>query len=132
MIDEAHHNFLTSVGTYLPFADLLRQDGYVVQRAVDKISVELLESGAVYVIADAQLPAKIGDPPTFSAAEVQTLNDWVKKGGTLFVITDHMPNPGSIKDLSLSIGIEVSNGYVMAGPPPGRRARLFSCERMSP
>jgi hypothetical protein len=49
-----------------------------------------------------------------------TLNEWVNKGGALFVITDHMPDPGAIKELALSFGIEVSNGYVMQGPPPGR------------
>ena len=120
LIDEAHNNFHTAVGTYLPFADLLKQDGYVVKQAKDKISVELLKPGVIYVIADAQPPFKAGDPPTFSAEEIQMLNEWVKKGGDLFVITDHMPDPGAIKDLALSFGIQVSNGYVMEGPPPGR------------
>jgi len=120
LIDEAHNNFHTAVGTYLPFAELLRQDGYVIKRAKDKISVELLKSGVIYVIADAQPPFNIGDPPTFAEEEIQILNDWVKKGGALFVITDHMPDPGAIEDLALSFGLEVSNGYVMNGPPPGR------------
>jgi len=119
-IDEAHNNFHTAVGTYLPFAELLRQDGYVVKRAKDKITEELLSFGSIYVIADAQPPFKVGDPPTFSGEEIRILDDWVKKGGSLFVITDHMPDPGAIKDLAFSFGIEVSNGYVMAGPPPGR------------
>jgi hypothetical protein len=120
LIDEAHNNFHTATGTYLPFADLLRQDGYVVGRAKGKISTELLKTGKIYVIADAQPPYNIGDPPTFSREEIQILNDWVKKGGSLFLITDHMPDPGAIKDLALSFGIEVSNGYVMQGPPPGK------------
>ncbi len=120
LVDEAHNNFHTAVGTYLPFADLLRQDGYVVERAKGKISEELLKLGGIYVIADAQPPFNIGDPPTFAEKEIQILNEWVKKGGALFVITDHMPDPGAIKDLALSFGIEVSNGYVMAGLPPGR------------
>jgi len=117
LIDEAHNNFHTAEGTYLPFADLLRQDGYVVKRAKDKISVELLKSEIIYVIADAQPPFNIGDPPIFAKEEIQILNDWVKKGGALFVITDHMPDPGAIADLALSFGLEVSNGYVMNGPP---------------
>jgi hypothetical protein len=120
LIDEAHNNFHTAVSTYLPFANLLKQDGYVVERAKEKISTGLLSSGKIYVIADAQPPINEGDPPTFSEKEIQILNDWVKKGGALFVITDHMPDPGAIEDLALSFGIEVSNGYVMQGPPPGR------------
>ena len=120
LIDEAHNNFHTAVGTYLPFADLLRQDGFVVKQAKKKISAEFLTAGTVFVIADAQPPLEVGDPPTFSEEEIRILNDWVKRGGALFVITDHMPDPGAIKGLALSFGIEVSNGYVMQGPPPGR------------
>jgi hypothetical protein len=120
LIDEAHNNFHMALGTYLPFADLLRQDGYVINRAKVKISMELLNSGIIYVIADAQPPFNIGDPPTFAKEEIQILNSWVKKGGALFIITDHMPDPGAIKDLAFSFGLEVSNGYVMDGPPPGR------------
>jgi hypothetical protein len=120
LIDEAHNNFHTAVSTYLPFANLLKQDGYVVERAKEKISTGLLSSGTIYVIADAQPPFNRGDPPTFFEEEIQILNDWVKKSGALFVITDHMPDPGAIEDLAFSFGIEVSNGYVMQGPPPGR------------
>jgi hypothetical protein len=120
LIDEAHNNFHTAAGTYLPFAELLRQDGYVVQQAEEKITEKLLSSGAVYVIADAQPPFKAEDPPAFGTEEIEALNAWVKNGGALFVITDHMPDPGAIEDLARSFGIEVTNGYVMQGPPPGR------------
>jgi len=129
LIDEAHNNFHTAVGTYLPFADLLRQDGYVIERAKEKISKELPKLGVIYVIADAQPPFKVGDPPTFAEEEIRVLNEWVKKGGALFVITDHMPDPGAIKDLALSFGIEVSNGYVMQGPPPGRPGPMLFQKR---
>lgn len=120
LVDEAHNNFHTAAGTYLPFADLLRQDGYVVKRAEKKIGGELLSPRTIYVIADAQPPFNIEDPPTFAEEEIHILNDWVKKGGALFVITDHMPDPWAVRDLALSFGIEVSNGYVMQGLPPGQ------------
>lgn len=120
LIDEAHNNFHTAGGTYFPFADLLEQDGYVVERAKEKISEKLLKPGIIYVIADAQPPFEAGDSPTFSAGEIRALNQWVKNGGALFLITDHMPDPGAIRGLAHSFGIEVSNGYVMQGPPPGR------------
>lgn len=125
LIDEAHNNFHTAIGTYRPFADLLNQDGYVVKRAELKLSEKLLSSGDIYVIADAQPPAKKGDPPTFSNEEIRILYEWVKKGGKLFVITDHMPDPAAIEDLAFSFGIEVNNGYVLSGPPPGRREPIL-------
>ena len=127
LIDEAHNNFHTAEGTYQPFADLLEQDGYEVIRAKFKISKKNLSSGAIYVIADAQPPAKIGEPSTFSDREIQILNDWVRNGGALFLITDHMPDPVAVEDLAKSFGIEVNNGYVLTGLPPGRREPIVFC-----
>ncbi len=37
LVDEAHNNFHTSMTTYLPFARLLTEDGYVVKRGLNKI-----------------------------------------------------------------------------------------------
>ena len=37
LVDEAHNNFHTAVGTYLPFARLLERDGYVIKRGKEKI-----------------------------------------------------------------------------------------------
>ncbi len=44
LVDEAHNNFHTAVGTYIPFASLLKRDGYVIQRATAKINQKLLQS----------------------------------------------------------------------------------------
>lgn len=115
LIDEAHNNFHTAEGTYLPFAAVLKRDGYVIKRARTKITTDLLRSCSILVIADAQPPSQKGQPPTFSDQEVDILNDWVRKGGALFLITDHMPDPGAIEKLALSFGIQVNNGYVLNG-----------------
>lgn len=120
LIDEAHNNFHTAEGTYLPFSALLSRDGYVVKKAETKITPDLLQSCSILVIADAQPPGQKGDPPTFSQQEIDILNDWVGKGGSLFVITDHMPDPGAIEKLALSFGIQVNNGYVLNGYFSGR------------
>jgi hypothetical protein len=119
LVDEAHNNFHTSVGLYYPFAKLAEGDGYTVKRGLKKISAKLLNDCRIYVIADAQPPEKKGDPPTFSKEEVKILHSWVKEGGSLFLITDHMPDPGAIEALAASFGIVVSNGYAIKGPPPG-------------
>ncbi len=113
MIDEAHNNFHTAVGTYLPFARLLEQDGYVIRRGQSKISMESLRRCQIYVIADAQPPAREDDPPSFSQSEVEILADWVRQGGALLLITDHMPDPSAIEGLAQAFGIEVKNGYVL-------------------
>ena len=127
LIDEAHINFHTAEGTYLPFSALLSRDGYVVKKAKTKITPDLLQSCSILVIADAQPPSQKGDPPTFSQSEIDILNEWVREGGSLFVITDHMPDPGAIEKLALTFGIQVNNGYVLNGYFSGReRPIVFS------
>lgn len=120
LIDEAHNNFHTADGTYKPFATLIERDGYVVKRLQDKITPERLYHTKILVIADAQPPPKKGDPPTFSKYEIDVLNTWVREGRSLFLITDHMPDPAAIKELANSFGVEVSNGYVLNGYFQGR------------
>ena len=120
VVDEAHNNFHTAVGTYIPFARLLEEDGYVIKRGTTKITPELLHSCRILVIADAQPPLKIGDPPTFSDQEIDALNKWVRQGGALFLITDHMPDPSAVEKLARSFGITVNNGYVLNGFLSGR------------
>jgi hypothetical protein len=117
LIDETHNNFHTAIGTYAPFASVLREDGYAVDRAVEPLSEEVLGSCAILVVADAQPPARHGDPPTFSLEEIARINHWVRDGGALFLITDHMPDPSAIAALAASFGVEFHNGYVLNGYP---------------
>ncbi len=124
VIDEMHNNFHTAIGTYWPFAQVLRQDGYVVERGTERVSQAMLASCRVLVISDAQPPAQVGDPPTFSLDEIDLLNAWVRNGGSLFLITDHMPDPGAIAGLARSFGIEVHNGYVLNGALSGAEEPL--------
>lgn len=119
-IDETHNNFHTSVGTYKPFATLIERDGYDVKRLKDRITPERLHQTKILVIADAQPPTKRGDPPTFSKHEIDVLNAWVREGGSLFLITDHMPDPAAIEKLAISFGIQANNGYVLNGYFSGR------------
>jgi hypothetical protein len=94
------------------------------KRSIDR---DLLESCAVFVIADAQPPSKKGAPPTFSTREIENLNAWVKKGGSLFLITDHMPDAGAVEKLAHSFGVELNNGYVLNGTLTGaERPIVFS------
>lgn len=43
------------------------------------------------------------------------MNGWVRRGGCLFLITDHLPDPGAIDKLANSFGVQVNNGYVLNG-----------------
>jgi hypothetical protein len=113
--DETRNNFHALDGTYLPFARVLDRDGYEVRVLGEGGAA--LEACDLLVIADAQPPEHPGDPPTFPAEDVAAIHSWVVAGGSLFLITDHQPDPSAVQALSASFGVELHNGYVFDGPP---------------
>jgi hypothetical protein len=132
-IDEAHHNFHTAEGRYKPFAELLRRDGYRVDGLRKALSAESLKGVDVLVISNAlhERNAKNWSPPhpsAFTREEIAALRGWVEKGGSLFLIADHMPFPGAASDLGKAFGVEFSNGYAKAGHWKGRQPDTFTYE----
>ena len=119
LLDEAHHNFHTAAGRYLPFAELLRRDGYVVKASAGKFTKEYLKTGRILVIANA-LHERNGDgdwslptPSAFTDEEIAAVGDWVRRGGALFLIADHMPMAGAAERLALAFGFRYSNGFAL-------------------
>lgn len=116
-IDEAHFNFHTVDGRYAPFAKLLRRDGYVVQALAEPTTLDRLAAGDIYVIANAiaesdQKGWKLPAEPAFTKPEIEAIRDWVEGGGSLFLIADHMPFPGSVADLAAAFDILFGNGFL--------------------
>jgi hypothetical protein len=116
LVDAAHGNFHTIDGRFAAFARLLRADGYRVASATQPITPALLAEADVFVIANA---VKGGDkaewvlptPPAFEQDEVAALAQWVHDGGSLLLIADHMPFPGSAANVAEAFGIVFLNGY---------------------
>jgi hypothetical protein len=124
MVDEAHFNFHTAEGRYKPFAELLRRDGYVVQASSLKFSKASLRGGRILVVANPlaernQNNWTLPTPPAFSSEEVEAVRDWVKGGGALLLIADHMPFPGAAENLALAFGVRFSNGYAIDAQAQG-------------
>jgi len=118
MVDEAHSNFHTADGRYKPFADLLRRDGYTVQPFTSKFSKESLKGCDILVIANALAEHNAEDeslppPSAFTDEEVASVRDWVRGGGALFLIVDHMPMPGAAEKLGAAFGATWSNGFAL-------------------
>ena len=126
LIDEAHFNFHTATGRYLPFAELLRRDGYVVQPSAARFTAEVLEVCRVLVISNAlnenqndwDAPAL----PAFTAQEVAAVRDWVAGGGSLLLIADHPPWAGAAEDLGKAFGVRFRNGFAGSGRLVFRRS----------
>jgi hypothetical protein len=51
------------------------------------------------------------NPSAFSATEIEAVNQWVKNGGRLLLIADHMPFAGAAGELGRSFGIEFLNCF---------------------
>jgi hypothetical protein len=122
-IDGAHHDFHTADGRYWPFAELLRTDGYRVRGSNARLTSDALAGVDLLVIANA-LAAENEDgndwvlpvASAFDSAEVAVVRDWVRDGGALLLIADHMPFPGAASDLAEAFGFHLMDGFLFAGP----------------
>ena len=117
MLDEAHCNFHTATGRYLPFARLLRRDGYVVRASTTQFRKESLRAGKILVIANALAQVntrgnwRLPTPSAFTDAEIAAVREWVREGGALLLIADHMPFAGAAEKLGAAFGIRFSNCF---------------------
>jgi hypothetical protein len=112
-IDEAHRNFHTRDGRYEPFAALMKADGFAVSSA-PRFDAASLKSVDILVIANAMgetRDAVIG--PAFTAMECDAVRDWVRGGGALLLIADHVPWGDASAVLAQRFGVEMGRGIVM-------------------
>jgi len=121
LIDQAHNNFHTCEGRFSPFAKLLMQDGYHIS-GLDKpiLSLDILKGCKILVIANAINQVNTDEwilptPSAFSKEEIEIIKEWVKKGGSLLLIADHMPFAGAASDLGKAFGFEFINGFAFTG-----------------
>ena len=123
-LDEGHNNFHKVDGRYLAFAMLLRSDGYNVDSYQGDFAKSHLKDTRILVIANAINKINIENwyvptPSAFSVEEIETICKWVKKGGSLFLIADHMPFGGAASELAAAFGFTFTNGFAADTSKPG-------------
>ena len=116
-IDSAHFNYHIYKGRFAPFANVLKADGFRVNSNHSVFSNESLKRVYILVVANAlhKKNEKNWDLPNYSAftrEEIDALYNWVKHGGSLFLIADHMPWPAASSQLAEVFGFGFFNGYV--------------------
>jgi hypothetical protein len=116
LLDEAHHNFHTIDGRYLAFARLVKRDGYDVRPNRERFTQESLGRAKILVIANAlakenETSWKLPTPSAFDSLEISAVRVWVNGGGSLWLISDHMPFPGAAGPLAAEFGITMVNGF---------------------
>lgn len=116
LLDEAHENFHTVDGRYRPFVRLLEHDGFVVRPNRVRFTRATLDSARILVIANALAPLnarswRLPNPSAFEAGEIAAVRDWVRDGGALLLVADHMPFGGAAELLALEFGAVFGNGF---------------------
>ena len=120
-LDEAHHNFHTLDNRFWAFGELLRRDGYVVRPSAGKFDAKTLGQCSVMVIANAMWSDAEWEtypyptPPAFTPVEINAVHDWVKSGGRLLLIADHMPVAGANAALAAPFGVTFNDGFAVDG-----------------
>jgi hypothetical protein len=117
-VDEGHHNFHTKDGRYRAFSDLLERDGYRVLPYEGEFEKSGLKEGKILVISNALNELNVSNwflpvHSAFTADEIKAVRRWVKRGGSLFLIADHMPMGGAARDLAATFGFEFTNGFAL-------------------
>ena len=118
-IDAAHLNFHTADGGYAPFAELLRRDGHRVNSNQQPFDAETLARIDVLVIANAMHEESAADwaalpnHSAFSDEEIAEVERWVRGGGALLLIADHMPLAGHAEALAAAFGVRLLNGFAL-------------------
>jgi hypothetical protein len=121
-VDEAHHNFHTLDGRFFAFGQLLRRDGFQLRAHTDRFDSASLARCRVLVISNAQPSPEEWDsyphptPSAFAADEIAAVHGWVKGGGALLLIADHMPLAGAAARLAAAFDVEFHDGFAMREP----------------
>ena len=112
--DAGHNNFHTLDGRLYSTGHLLEQDGYRVLSYNQKIQIDSLAKCKIYAIFNSLNKDDNDSLPTksaFTQKEISDIVEWVKNGGSLFLVADHMPFAGAASDLASKFGFEYENGH---------------------
>jgi CubicO group peptidase (beta-lactamase class C family) len=118
-LDEGHNNFHTLADRFWAFGELLRRDGYRVKANRAKFGADALARCKILVIANAQ-PGEGGwdsypypTPSAFADEEIHFIQRWVRDGGALLLIADHMPVAGAAQKLAAAFEVEFNDGFAV-------------------
>ena len=110
LFDEAHHNIHKANRTYAPFAQLIQNDGYRLQRNREPFAGSALVDVDIVVISNALGNNERNDDSAMTDAECDVLVGWIRNGGSLLLITDHYPTGSAVRNLAERLGVSMSGG----------------------
>jgi hypothetical protein len=111
LFDEAHKNHHRIDNTYKPFTTLITNDGCIVKSTDKAIDKATLENTDIFIVGTAMGKEDPGDISPFSQYEVDAIEQWVKGGGSLLLITEHYPIGLAMSPILHKFELQVHNGY---------------------
>ncbi len=117
MLDEAHHNIMaTASGGYRPLVHLLTDAGFEVRPNTLPFSPERLAATDIAIVAnpngaDQRASADTRAASAFRDSEIDAVEEWVKGGGALLLVTDHYPTGVAARSLAERFGVKLSGGW---------------------
>ena len=117
MLDEAHHNIMaTASGGYRPLVQLLTDAGFTVTPNTLPFRPDRLATTDVVVVAnpngaDERAPLDERATSAFTASEIDAVEQWVRGGGGLLLVTDHYPTGVAARSLAERFGVKLFGGW---------------------
>lgn len=124
--DAGHWNIHTAEGRYKPFADLMRNDGYEIVSHRGAFSREALSGFQILVVVNAlgfrgaaQQFANIVHldkhvhvtGSAFTDGECAAVREWVQRGGSLLLVSDHAPAGEAASALARAFAVGMTNWW---------------------
>jgi hypothetical protein len=112
LYDEGHVNTHTTARAYKPFADLIQNDGYELRVTREPMSPSTLTDASLLVVVCARGTNDANDADAFTASEADAVEQWVRGGGSLLLVTDHWPFGPAVASLAERFGVRMGGGLV--------------------
>ncbi len=118
LIDEAHNNVHKKEGGLYTLTRMMEDDGALVFANDRNFTSKLLNKYDILIIVNALHDSNVGNwqnpcPSAFTKKEIDAVEQFVKEGGSLLFVADHMPLGGAAQDLAERFGVEWSNSFAM-------------------
>jgi len=132
LYDEGHLNTHTADAGYRPLAEMARSDGYELRVTAEPFSARSLAGAAILMVVLPRGSNDANDAPAFSQGETAAVEQWVREGGSLLLVTDHWPYGPAAAPLARRFGVETGNGLVEDpshhDAPRGQSHLIFSAD----
>lgn len=91
--DEGHNNLAVEYGFYDSVLNLIESDGYEVIRLKKRFTPDILKQCKIIysttVLGHPDIQEKEAGDTAFDVEEIESIVKWVRKGGSLLLVTDH-------------------------------------------